>query len=242
MPLKMKELPETERPYERLKMFGAEKLSNAELLAIIIKCGTKDENSIDIANRILLITQNLNEIKEISITELMQIKGIGEVKAIQLKAMCELTNRMSTNNQTLNIKIKNPKDAFELLKEEMKFKKQETIKALVLNTKNIVIKKLDVVTGDSNHASVSIKQILAENVRLQAPKILIAHNHPSGDPTPSKLDFIFTYNLIDACNLFGIKLLDHIVIGNDKYVSIMSKINNGEKALERNKQNETFRL
>lgn len=225
MPLKMKELPEVERPYERLKMYGPEKLSNSELLAIIIKCGTKDENSVDIANRVLLLTKNLKDINDLSITDLMEIKGIGEVKAIQIKAMCELSNRMSESNQTFKIKIKNPRDAFELLKDEMRYKKQETIKVLILNTKNIVIKKLDVATGDSEHANISIKQILAENIRLQAPKIIIAHNHPSGDPTPSKKDYTFTYNVIDACNLLGIKLLDHIVIGDNSYVSIISKIN-----------------
>lgn len=228
MPLKMKELPEIERPYEKLKMYGAEKLSNAELLAIIIKCGTKEENSINIANRVLLLTQNLKDINNVSIVELMQIKGIGEVKAIQLKAMCELTNRMSQNNQTINIKIKNPKDAYKLLKEEMQFKKQETLKAVILNTKNTVIKVKDIVTGDSKSANVTIKQILAENIRLQAPKIIIAHNHPSGDPTPSKQDYMLTYNLIEACKLLGITLLDHIVIGDNNYVSIVSKINNGD--------------
>lgn len=228
MPLKMKDLPETERPYEKLKLYGAEKLSNAELLAIIIKCGTKEENSISIANRVLLLTQNLKDINNVSSTDLMQIKGIGEIKAIQLKAMCELTSRMNKNNLTTNIKIKSPKDAYELLNDEMKIKKQEIMKALILNTKNIVIKVKDIVTGDSKSANVTIKQILAENIRLQAPKIIIAHNHPSGDPTPSKHDYLITYNVIDACNLLGIELLDHIVIGNNAYVSIMSKINNGE--------------
>ena len=228
MPLKMKELPETERPYEKLKLYGAEKLSNAELLAIIIKCGTKDENSISIANRVLLLTENLNDINNISTTDLMQIKGIGEIKAIQLKAMCELTNRMNKNNLTTNIKIKSPKDAYELLSDEMRLKKQEIMKALILNTKNIVIKVKDIIIGDSKSASVTIKQILAENIRLQAPKIIIAHNHPSGDPTPSKQDYVITYNVIDACKLLGIELLDHIVVGNNTYVSIMSKINNGK--------------
>lgn len=228
MPLKMKDLPETERPYEKLKLYGAEKLSNAELLAIIIKCGTKDENSISIANRVLLLTENLNDINNLSTTDLMKIKGIGEIKAIQLMAMCELTNRMSKNNLTTNIKIKSPKDAYELLNDEMRLKKQEIMKALILNTKNMVIKVKDIVTGDSKSASVTIKQILAENVRLQAPKIIIAHNHPSGDPKPSRQDYILTYNVIDACKLLGIELLDHIVIGNNTYVSIISKINNGE--------------
>lgn len=228
MPLKMKELPESERPYEKLKMYGPEKLSNAELLAIIIKCGTKDENSLNIANRILLLTNNLKEIENVSIVDLMKIKGIGEIKSIQLKAMCELTNRMYKNNLTTNVTIKSPKDAYKLLKDEMRQEKQEIIKTIIMNSKNTVIKIKDIVKGDSKTVNVTIKQVLAENIRLQAPKLIIAHNHPSGNATPSKQDYEFTYNVIDACKLLGIELLDHIVIGNHNYSSIMSKINNGE--------------
>ena len=99
MPLKMKELPKWERPYEKLKIYGSDKLSDSELLSIIIKCGTKEANSIEIANRVLLLTNNIKNIKDVSINDLMKIKGIGEIKAIQLKALCELTNRMSKNNQ-----------------------------------------------------------------------------------------------------------------------------------------------
>ena len=139
MPLKMKELPALDRPYEKLKMYGEDYLSNAELLAIIIKSGTRDENSIDIANRVLLLSQSINNIKNIPINDLMKIKGIGEVKAIQLKAICELTNRMSKNNQIAEIKIDKPKDVADLLMEEMRNKKQEIIKTLVLNSKNIII-------------------------------------------------------------------------------------------------------
>lgn len=228
MPLKMKELPTLDRPYEKLKMYGENCLSNAELLAIIIKCGTRDENSIDIANRVLLLSQNIKNIKNIPINDLMKIKGIGEVKAIQLKAICELTNRMSKNNQIAEIKIDKPKDVAELLMEEMRDKKQEIIKTLVLNSKNIILKIKDVAIGDTRTASVSIKQLLSENIKMQAPKIIIVHNHPSGDPTPSKDDLIFTNKVNEACNILGIKLLDHVVIGNNRYESIMSRIRDFE--------------
>ena len=107
--------------------------------------------------------------------------------------------------------------------EEMRFKAQETIKSVVLNSKNAVIKIIDVATGDSNKISVTIKQILSENIKLQAPKIIVVHNHPSGDPTPSKEDYKFTEKVNEACDILGIQLLDHIVIGNNKYESIMSK-------------------
>jgi len=223
----MKQLPEAERPYEKLKMYGEEKLSNAELLAIIIKCGTKDENSIDIANRVLLLTQNLKGIKDVSIVDLMQIKGIGEVKAIQLKALCEITSRMSKNNNSISRRIKRPKDIAEILMEEMSFKKQEVIKAVILNTKNEILRIKDVSLGDISSATVSVKNILAENIRMQAPKIIIAHNHPSGDSTPSEADYNITKKIIKACDLLGIELLDHLVIGNGNYTSIMKKLHEG---------------
>ena len=132
MPLKMKELPETERPYEKLKMYGAEKLSNAELLAIIIKTGTKEENSIEIANRILLLTQNLSDLRNISINELTKIKGIGEIKAIQVKAISELAKRVNSSANKMKIQIKKALDVANLLMEELKLEKQEILKVLIL--------------------------------------------------------------------------------------------------------------
>ena len=220
MPLKMKELPETERPYEKLKMYGAEKLSNAELLAIIIKTGTKEENSIEIANRILLLTQNLSELRNISINELTKIKGIGEIKAIQVKAISELAKRVNSSANKMKIQIKKALDVANLLMEELKLEKQEILKVLILNSKNIVIKIIDVVIGDTNVANVTVKQILTEAVKMQAPKIIIVHNHPSGDPTPSTSDYLLTENIIKACDIFGIEMLDHIIIGMNRYRSI----------------------
>lgn len=220
MPLKMKELPETERPYEKLKMYGAEKLSNAELLAIIIKTGTKEENSIEIANRILLLTQNLSDLRNISINELTKIKGIGEIKAIQVKAISELAKRVNSSANKMKIQIKKALDVANLLMEELKLEKQEILKVLILNSKNIVIKIIDVVIGDTNVANVTVKQILTEAVKMQAPKIIIVHNHPSGDPTPSTSDYLLTENIIKACDIFGIEMLDHIIIGMNRYRSI----------------------
>lgn len=224
MPLKMKELPENERPYEKLKIYGEDRLSNSELLAIIIKSGTKDENSINVANRILKLTNNLTDIRNKSITELTKINGIGEVKAIQIKAMCELSSRISKNSNITNITIKSAKDVADLLMEEMKYKKKEEIKSIILNSKNIVKKIFNVVVGDANCARITIKQILSENIKMQEPKIILVHNHPSGDPTPSKEDINLTIKLTEACDLFGIKLLDHIVIGDNRYKSILSML------------------
>ena len=224
MSIKMKELPISERPYEKLEMYGANSLSNAELLAIIIKTGTKEESSVTIAQKILNLNEdrknNLKFLQDISINELTKIKGIGKIKAIQLKAVSELTKRMSrpiTNNK---IKITCPQDVANLLIDELKNEKREIVKVLILNSKNIIIKILDVSYGNSNLAIVSPKEILVEVVKTEAPKIILIHNHPSGDPTPSKADMMFTDRLIEACKLLGVELLDHIVIGHNSYESI----------------------
>lgn len=224
MPLKIKDLPETERPYERLKMYGAEKLSNAELLAIIIKTGTKNQNSIEIANRIMLLTQNLSDLNNISINELTKINGIGEVKAIQLKVMIELTKRINSNTCKINTQITKPKDVANLLMEQLKNENQELLIVLILNTKNIVLKHIEVTKGDTNVANISIKQIITEAVKMQAPKIIVVHNHPSGDSTPSNADYELTTKINEACKIFGIEMIDHIVIGKNNYTSIKSKL------------------
>ena len=224
MSIKMKELPISERPYEKLEMYGANSLSNAELLAIIIKTGTKEESSVTIAQKILNLNEdrknNLKFLQDISINELTKIKGIGKIKAIQLKAVSELTKRMSrpiTNNK---IKITCPQDVANLLIDELKNEKRELVKVLILNSKNIIIKILDVSYGSSNLAIVTPKDILAEVIKMEAPKIILVHNHPSGDPLPSKADMAFTDRLIEASKLVGVELLDHIVIGQDSYESI----------------------
>ncbi len=225
--MKIKELPETERPYEKLELYGERALSNAELLAIIIKSGTKDKTSIEIANEILNLNKNQNKgdinfLRDISLKELMNLKGIGRVKAIQIKAICELATRMSKPSNYKNIKIKNPKDVSELLMNDLRFEKREIAKIVLLNNKNDILKIMDVAIGSGNFSNLNIRYILSETVKINAPKIILVHNHPSGDPTPSKSDIIVTKKLKDAAQLLDIELLDHIVIGNMRYKSIMN--------------------
>ncbi len=230
--MKMKELPISERPYEKLEMYGAKALSNAELIAIIIKTGTKEESSVSIAQKILSLEKNgennLRFLQNISIEEFMRIKGIGKVKAIQLMAICELTKRMSRPLDTIQVQINSPKDVAELLTEEMKYEKREVVKAIILNSKNTIIKMVDVCFGGTNSAILKPKDVLQEAIKLGAPKIILVHNHPSGDPTPSKSDFDFTERLVQASQIMGIELLDHIVIGEYGYRSIfyLKKMNN----------------
>lgn len=222
--MKMKELPMSERPYEKLEMYGANALSNAELIAIIIKTGTKEESSVSIAQKILSLDKNgennLRFLQNISIEEFMSIKGIGKVKAIQLLAVCELTKRMSRPLNTSQLQINSPKDVAELLTEELKYEKREIVKAIILNSKNTIIKIVDVCFGGTNSAILKPKDVLYEAIKLGAPKIILVHNHPSGDPTPSKSDYDFTDRLVQASNIMGIELLDHIVIGEYGFSSI----------------------
>ena len=225
--IKIKQLPETERPYEKMELYGAQVLSNAELLAIIIKSGTREESSVTIAQKLLSLNpnpkdNNLDFLKEITITELMKIKGIGKVKAIQLKAVCELVKRMTTPVNYQKVKIKRPEDVVNLLMEEMRLEKQEIVKLIILNSKNEIIRIKNVALGGVNSVNMSIKEILSEPIKMQAPKIILVHNHPSGDATPSKADIEVTEKIFEVTQIFNIELLDHIVIGNMNFTSIIS--------------------
>ena len=226
MRLKMKELPISERPYEKLELYGPDVLSNAELLAIIIKSGTKNENSISIAQRVLQLNNSMDKedlrfLCDVSIEEFTKINGIGKVKAIQLKAIGELTKRISKPINRKNIKIKNTKDVAELLMQELRYEKREIAKVIILNNKNIVLRIIDVSFGGTNFASIAPKEVLAEAVKMQSPKIILVHNHPSGDPKPSKEDFRITDRIYECADIMGIELLDHVVIGDGTYESIL---------------------
>ena len=233
--MKIKELPVYDRPYEKLEMYGAETLSNAELLAIIIKTGTKNETSVSVAQKILNLSNNSNKddlrfLQELSIKEFMNIKGIGKVKAIQLKAICELTKRISKpiNNKII---IKNTKDVANLLMDELKYSRQEIAKVIILNNKNVVLKISNISVGSTNFACIEPREVLSEAVKMQAPKIILAHNHPSGDPRPSKADFKITDRIYECAEMMGIELLDHIIIGDGNFESILG---------ERKEKNETI--
>ena len=228
MPLKMKQLPKSERPYEKLLMYGPKKLSNAELLAIIIKTGTKEETSVDIANRLLLLSENINGLSNIPIETFEKIKGIGKVKAIQIKALCEIATRINSPINKINIIIKTPKDVADLFMQEFKNEKLEKLKMILLNTKNEIVKNIEIKTGSINEIQVRPAEVLKEVIKEEVNKFILIHNHPSGDSTPSKADFDFTEKIENGANLLNLNFLDHIVIGRDNYKSIKSIINKGK--------------
>lgn len=226
--MKIKELPTAERPYEKLELHGEKSLSDAELLAIIIKTGTKEETSVEVAQRLLMLnknfnSENLNFLRDLSIEEMKKIKGIGRIKAIQLKAVCELSTRMSRPTNYTQIQIKRPKDIADLLMYDMKYLKREVAKIIILNSKSYVTQITDVAFGATNFAKISVKEILTEVIKTGAPGFILVHNHPSGDSTPSKSDVIMTKYVYEASQLLGIDFKDHVVIGNLEYTSIFEK-------------------
>ena len=226
MPIKLNKLPTSERPYEKLEMYGPSLLSNSELLAIIIKTGTKNETAVDVAQRVLSIemeSDSLRFIQEISIEQLKKIKGIGRVKAIQIKAVGEIAKRLSKPLNNNNITIKSPQDVANLLMEELRYEKNEILKIIVLNTKNKIQKIQNIAIGGTFSINIEPKDILKENIKMEMPKLIVVHNHPSGNSTPSQSDIEITERIKKAAELFGIQLLDHIVIGDGTYQSILLK-------------------
>lgn len=223
MTKRIQELPMSERPYEKLELYGEKALSNSELLAIIIESGTKDETSIQLAQRVIslgnsFIGNKLRALQNLSLEELKEIKGIGRVKAIRLKAAFEIAKRLATPIEN-EIFVKSSEDVAKLFMEELRFEKREVVKILILNTKNKVLRIQDVSLGGTNSAIVEPKDILAEPIKMGANKIILLHNHPSGNATPSKEDFEVTKRIKICAEMFGIKLLDHIVIGDGEYRS-----------------------
>lgn len=219
--MKIKEVPTLERPYEKLELYGEQKLSNSELLAIIIKTGNKNESVVTLAQKILnMCGDNLRVLQELSITEFMKIKGIGRVKAIQLKAVCELAKRMGQPLNTNKITIRTPEDVANLVMEELRYETKEEARVIILNIKNIVQKIVKVSQGGTNFAVIEPKEVLEDAIKLGAPRIILLHNHPSGDSTPSKSDYDVTDKIYECASMMGIELLDHIVIGDGNFESI----------------------
>lgn len=222
--IKISDIPKNERPMEKLLKYGADDLANAELLAVLLRSGTKGENIISLSTRLLSDVGGLDGLLHINLEEIKKIKGIKEVKACQIIAMMELFRRFRTlRSQNDDFKISSPKDISMLLINEMNNLNQEVLKLILLNTKNTVIGVKDVFKGSLNSSIVHPWEIFREAVQRGSANIIICHNHPSGDPTPSKEDINVTLRIKQCGDLMGIKLLDHIIIGNNNYISLKEK-------------------
>ncbi|KAE31304.1 RadC family protein [Staphylococcus aureus] len=218
--MKIKEMVTSEMPRERLLSHGAKSLSNTELLAILINTGRKGFSSIDISNELLKSASNLNELKKSSINDLIQVKGIGLQKAITLKAAFELGERMGRRAENNRIKITQPSDVADYMIPTMKDLTQEHFVILLLNSKNVVIKETCVFKGTLNSSIVHPREIFSIAVRENANAIIAVHNQ-SGDVTPSQEDIITTMRLKECGLILGIDLLDHIIIGDNRFTSLV---------------------
>ena len=220
----IRELPFEDRPYEKLEKYGSSRLTDSELLAIILKTGTRNVSSVKLAQNILqssiLKEQGFNVLKNLSIAELTKFDGVGKVKAIQIITLFEIAKRINSSNNNVKDKIKSPEMAYELLRHDMEDLKQETIKTIILNRKADVIAVVTNAIGAQSKIILTPKEILTEPLKQMAASIILAHNHPSGDPTPSRADVKFTENIIAAAEMFDIEVLDHIVIGKNSYKSL----------------------
>jgi DNA repair protein RadC len=218
-------LPESVRPRERLQHAGPGALSNAELLAIILRTGSRTGNVLDLANHLLADFGGLAGLNGASIEELCRHDGLGPVKAIELKATFELGRRLVSLNPGDRPQVRSPADIANLVKAEMSALGQEHLRVLLLNTKNHVVGSHDVYRGSLNTAVVRVGEVFREAVRQNSAALVLIHNHPSGDPTPSPEDVDLTREVVQAGTLLDIDVLDHLIIGSGQpgFVSLKER-------------------
>ncbi|WP_433945883.1 RadC family protein [Paenibacillus sp. SN-8-1] len=216
----LRDIPHDERPRERMMQYGAGALSHAELLAILLRTGTRQESALHMAQRILNLAGGLRNLMDLSVEELMQTKGIGKAKAIQLKAGFELGIRVSGERKPDPTTIRSPRDAADLLMEQLRYLKKEHFVCLFLNTKNHIIAQETLSIGSLNASIVHPREVFRAAIKCSSASVVCAHNHPSGDPAPSPEDIQITQRLCEAGQIVGIDVLDHIVIGDGIFVSL----------------------
>lgn len=220
----MHALPISSRPYERLEECGEKSLSDAELLAILIRSGSAGCSSLELAQKVLLMDsrgEGLSFLRDLSIEELRACKGLGRVKAITLKAAMEIGRRsMHTDPFWKNLQIGGPKDAMSVFENEMTHLKKEEVHMLLLDTRHRVIRHVTISSGGLASAGIYPRELLREAIKANAAAFVLAHNHPSGDPKPSPDDIATTKSLRKAADLIGIEMVDHIVVGHGSCESL----------------------
>ena len=215
----IRDLPAAERPQERLGNYGPSYLSNAELLAIILRTGTTSESVLSLSARLLSQFGGLAGLARANYDELRRIHGFGEAKTAQLKAAFELGRRLVSLQENERAIIHSPQDVANLLQGEMAFLEQEHLRVVLLNTRNQVLAIPEVYQGNVNSAVVRAGEVFREAVRSNAPAIIVVYNHPSGDPTPSEEDVWVTEQLVEAGKPLDIEVLDHLVVAQNGFIS-----------------------
>ncbi len=213
--MKIKDMPKQNRPRERFISHGVGALSDSELMAIILRTGTKNENVVDMSNR-LIAEHGLHKIFDCSLTELQEVKGIGPSKAMQLLAMAELGKRHSASKNSVR-RITCAKDVFDIFHERLKDEKQEHFYVILLSTKNHIIGEHLVSKGVLDAAILEPREVFRPAIKAAASRIILVHNHPSGDPNPSDEDLDVTRRLIEAGKMINIRVLDHVIVGDGKW-------------------------
>ena len=221
--LMIRDYPQEEWPRERFIAGGPASLSNHELIALLLRTGTKDESVLQLSNRLLSHFEGLRLLKAASLEEITAIKGIGKAKAIQLMAALELGGRVANLANNERYVIRSPEDGANYVMNEMRFLSQEHFVCLYLNTKNQVLHKQTIFIGSLNASIVHPREVFKEAFRRSAASIICLHNHPSGDPTPSREDIEVTKRLAECGKIIGIDVLDHLIIGENKFISLKEK-------------------
>lgn len=216
----LRELPANERPRERMLQAGERALANAELLAILIRTGTRAESAIALAHRLLREAEGMHNLVDMSVEQLTAIKGIGIAKALQIKAGIELGKRLANTAQPKAFRIHSPQDVADYIKEDVRYLRNEHFICLYLNTKNGVIGQETLSVGSLNASIVHPREVFRAAMRRACASIICVHNHPSGDPTPSPEDIQITKRLKEAGHIVGIELLDHVIVGDQDFISL----------------------
>lgn len=221
--LMMRDLATEDRPRERLRQVGAQALSSAELLAIILRVGVGGTSVMRLAENMLVQFDGLPGLSRASVNELATIHGVGQAKAAQIKAALELGRRLTVATPQERPRISSPADAANLLMSEMMLLEQEHLRVILLNTRNEVLSMPTIYQGSLNTSVVRVGELFREAIRANAAALIVAHNHPSGDPSPSPEDINVTRQLVKAGRLLDISVLDHLVIGHHRFVSLKER-------------------
>ena len=219
----IRDLPQEERPRERLRNYGPSSLSNAELLAIILRTGTQSESVLSLSTRLMSQFGGLSGLARASYDELTGVYGFGDAKTAQVKAAFELGRRALSLQEEERPTVHSPQDVANLLQGEMAFFEQEHIRVLLLNTRNRVQSIYEVYKGNVNSAVIRAGEIFREAVRTNTAAVILVHNHPSGDPAPSQEDVLITRQIVDAGKLLDIEVLDHVILAQRGYVSLKER-------------------
>lgn len=219
----IRDLPRDERPRERLEQYGPDALTHSDLLAIILRVGNPRMSAIQLAQHLLQHFGGLRELDAATVAELSQVPGIGLAKACQLKAAFTLGKRLATDREAALPTVSSPQTVANLVMEDLRYRKQEHFRVLFIDTRNQVINIRDISIGSLNASIVHPRETFKAAISHTAAAIILVHNHPSGDPTPSKEDLALTARMVEAGTLLGIPVFDHLIIGDGRFVSLKER-------------------